>query len=41
MKTNESQLGRELEVDRRTIGKYLEGYIKKTTRNKTSKIDRI
>src|SRR5690625_111907 len=41
MKINKSQLARELGVDRRTIGKYLEGYTKKNTRNKTSKIDRF
>ena len=41
MKINKSQLARELGVDRRTISKYLEGYTKKITRNKTSKIDRF
>src|SRR5690625_945070 len=40
MKVNKSQLSRELGVDRRTIGKYLDGYIKKVTRNKGSKIDK-
>lgn len=41
MKINKSQLARELGVDRRTIGKYLDGYTNKTTRNKPSKIDRF
>lgn len=39
MKINKSQLARELGVDRRTVGKYLDGYTPKNTRNKTSKID--
>ena|SRR5690606_17168123 len=41
MKINESQLARELGVDRRTVRKYLNGYTRKTTRNKKSKIDRF
>jgi|SRR5690625_217573 len=41
MKINKSQLARELGVDRRTVGKYLDGYTKKKTRNKPSKIDRL
>ncbi len=39
MKINKSQLARELGVDRRTVAKYLDGYTKKKTRNKASKID--
>lgn len=39
MKINKSQLARELDVDRRTIDRYLEGFIPKRTRNKPSKID--
>jgi len=41
MKINKSQLARELGVDRRTVGKYLDGYTRKNTRNKASKIDRF
>jgi|SRR5690625_521023 len=40
MKINKSQLARELGVDRRTIDKYLNGYTRKKTRNKPSKIDK-
>ncbi|MDR4244367.1 IS21 family transposase, partial [Bacillus thuringiensis] len=39
MKINKSQLARELNVDRRTIDKYLNGFTPKGTKNKTSKID--
>ena len=39
LKVNKSQIARELGVDPRTIGKYLNGYIKPTTRNRKSKID--
>jgi transposase len=39
MKINKSELARELGVDRRTIEKYLNGFIPKRTRNKPSKID--
>ncbi|MFM1581445.1 IS21 family transposase [Helcococcus bovis] len=39
LKVNYSQLANELNVDRRTIKKYYEGYEKKKTRNKSSKID--
>src|SRR5690625_6389573 len=41
MKINQSQLARELGVDRRTVGKYLNGYTRKNTRNKVSKIDKF
>lgn len=39
MKVNKTELARELGVDRRTIEKYLNGFIPKRTRNKPSKID--
>jgi transcriptional regulator with XRE-family HTH domain len=40
MKINKSQLARDLGVDRRTIEKYLNGFIPKQTKKKTSKIDK-
>lgn len=40
MKINKSQLARELGADRRTIEKYLNGFIPKETRKKESKIDK-
>lgn len=39
MKINKSELARQLNVDRRTIDKYLNGYVKNTTRKKKSIID--
>lgn len=39
MKIYKSQLARDLGVDRRTIDKYLNGFIPKRTRKKHSKID--
>ncbi|MBN1074797.1 IS21 family transposase [Clostridium botulinum] len=39
LKVNKSQIARELEVDPRTVGKYLNGYVKHTTRNRKSKIE--
>lgn len=39
MKINKSQLARELNVNRRTIDKYMNGFIPKGTKNRTSKID--
>lgn len=39
LKVNKSQIARELGVDPRTVDKYLNGYIKSTTRNRKSKID--
>lgn len=39
MKVNKSQIARELGVDPRTVAKYLNGYVKPTTRNRKSKID--
>ncbi|NFG60368.1 IS21 family transposase [Clostridium botulinum] len=39
LKVNKSQIARELGVDPRTVGKYLKGYVKPTTRNRKSKIE--
>lgn len=39
LKVNKSQIARELGVDARTVGKYLNRYIKLTTRNRKSLID--
>lgn len=39
MKINKSKLARDMGVDRRTIDKYLNGFIPKKKRNKPSKID--
>ncbi|AQR89464.1 integrase core domain protein [Clostridium saccharobutylicum] len=39
LKVNKSQIARELGVDPRTVGKYLNGYVKPTTRNCKSKIE--
>ncbi|GAA0751983.1 hypothetical protein GCM10008907_06990 [Clostridium sartagoforme] len=39
LKINKSQIARELGVDPRTVGKYLNGYVKPTTRNCKSKIE--
>ena len=39
LKVNNSQIARELEVDRRTVAKYLDGYEKPNKRASTSKID--
>lgn len=39
MKVNKSQLAREFNVDRRTIDKYLKGYVKVNTRKRRSKLD--
>ncbi|PGL69335.1 IS21 family transposase [Bacillus sp. AFS055030] len=39
MRINKSQLAKELNVDRRTIDKYLNGFTPKKTKNKSSKID--
>lgn len=36
---NKSQIAREIGVDRRTVDKYIKGYIKPKIRNRTSKID--
>ena len=38
MKVNKSQLARELNVDRRTIDKYMNGFTPKGTKKKTSKL---
>ena len=39
MKINKSKLARDMGVDRRTIDKYLNGFVPKKKRNKPSKID--
>lgn len=39
LKINKSQIARELSVDRRTVDKYMNGYIKSATRNRSSHID--
>jgi len=41
MKINKSQLAREYGVDRRTIDKFLNSYIKTNKRNKQSKVDKF
>jgi transposase len=41
MKINKSELARQLNVDRRTIDRYLNGYVKTKTRKKRSKIDEL
>lgn len=41
MKINKSELAREMGVDRRTIDKYLNGFVPKKTRSKASKIDKL
>lgn len=39
LKVNRSQLAREMNVDRRTISKYIQGFKKKTNRSKKSQFD--
>lgn len=39
MKINKSKLAEELGVDRRTVEKYLNGFVPKRKRKKSSKID--
>ena len=39
LKVNKSQIARELNVDRRTVSKYINGYEKPKQRARTSKID--
>ena len=39
LKINKSHIARKLGVDPRMVGKYINGYVKPTTRNRTSKID--
>ncbi|MFC5466825.1 IS21 family transposase [Lederbergia graminis] len=41
MKINKSELARQLNVDRRTIDKYLNGYVPTKKRNRRSKIDEL
>ena len=39
LKVNKSQIARELGVDARTVDKYINGYTKPSTRNRSSKLD--
>lgn len=39
LKINKSEIARQLNVDRRTVSKYLEGYEKRKTRSKRSRVD--
>lgn len=39
LKVNKSQIARELGMDVRIVGKYLNGYVKPSTRNRKSPID--
>lgn len=39
LKVNKSEIARQLNVDRRTVGKYMDGYEKSKTRNKCSYLD--
>ena len=39
LKINKSEIARQLNVDRRTVGRYLDGYHKPEHRNKTSTVD--
>lgn len=39
MKINKSELARQLKVDRRTVDKYLNGYVSSKSRSRKSKID--
>ena len=39
LKLNKSEIARQLNMDRRTVSKYLDGYVKSETRNKPSKMD--
>lgn len=39
LKVNKSQIARDLNVDVRTVTKYMKGYKKKTTRNRKSYLD--
>ena len=41
MKPNFSLLAREIQVDRRTVKKYYNGFTKSTTKTKKSKIDSL
>ena len=40
LKINIASLSRKYKVDRRTINKYLNDFLKKKTKNKTSKLDK-
>ena len=39
LKINKSEIARQLDIDRRTVSKYLDGYSRPTARNKTSKVE--
>ena len=39
LKINKSEIARQLNVDRRTVGKYLDGYQKPDHRDKSSRVD--
>jgi len=39
LKLNKSEIARQLNIDRRTVSKYLDGYMKSETRNKPSSMD--
>ena len=39
LKINKSEVARQLDMDRRTVSKYLDGYQRPTERNKTSRVD--
>lgn len=39
LKINKSEVARQLNMDRRTVSKYLNGYTKPSTRNKESKME--
>lgn len=39
LKINKSEVARQLDMDRRTVAKYLDGYTRPTARNKTSRVD--
>ncbi len=41
LKINKSQIARELGLDARTVGKYINGYKKSITRNRSSKLDKF
>ncbi len=39
LKINKSEIARQLDIDRRTVAKYLDGYKRPTGRNKTSRVE--
>ena len=38
LKLNKSQIARELDIDRRTVGQYMEGFYKSKTRDSTKSL---